>query len=177
MAFDNPHGFIPIGGPSHIEWWTVKAATTIYKWDLVVTTPGEGTLTRAVADQSDEDSTRVVGVAQFGAVAGDQVAVETHPDRIYQVQLDTKSDWDAADIGSALDLAVGDTPSAVDAISQMSIDSLAAESAGANGCCTLIDKITGPEIGGGEIEYGSNLEAKVKLRASLFLGADIPSTA
>lgn len=165
MAFDNPHGFIPVSGASTIREYTVKAGNKVYKYDLVVTTVTEGTVVRAAADQDENLTPQIVGVAMHGAdgdVSGsDVVAVETNMDRVYQVQADTTT-WAATHIGAALDVKVGTTPTTIDDISQMEIDTVAAS--GPGGCCYLLGKVDGPEIGGGTNDYGTNVELLVKLR-------------
>ena len=166
MAFDNPHGFDSVGGPSNIREWTVKAANTISKGDLVVTVMGEGTILRAAADVN----TLIVGVALHGAAAGTQCAVETHEERIYQVQGDTRT-WAATDIGYLLDVKVG-AGGTVDGASTMEVDSISGDT---SGCCILLGKVSGPDIGGGTIDYGTQTELIVRLRPGAMLGATATS--
>ena len=162
MAFDNPHGFDSVGGPTNIREWTVKAATTISKGDLVVTVMGEGTIARGAADVTS----MIVGIALHGAAAGTQCAVEMHEERIYQVQGDTAT-WAATMIGRPLDLKVG-AGGTVDGASTMEIDSVSGD---ATGCCILLGKVTGPDIGGGTIDYGTQTELIVRLKPAAMLAA------
>lgn len=164
MAFDNPHGFTSVGGPSNVRPWTVKAATTISIGDLVVTTISEGTITRAVADQDESTGTWIVGVALHGAAAGEECAIETHPERVYQVQGDTAT-WAATMKGEALDVKVGAGGTQLGA-STMEVDSVTGS---VSGCCYLIDKVDGPDIGGGTNDYGTNTELIVSLRLAAML--------